>query len=130
LLLALDKADDLDKAPILAALFQAFLRGEIRSAEFRRLTAAVNSAVIDDLRELSSFGVRPVGNAEEYSDVINALRHTGLTGSADGFSLAFGGGPTFDEAILPLGKTFVHILERQEQAGQATGESTSSVDEA
>ncbi|MBD1854553.1 MULTISPECIES: hypothetical protein [Leptolyngbya] len=130
LLLALDKADDLDKAPILAALFQAFLRGEISSAEFRRLTAAVNSAIIDDLRELAELGPNPVGDAKERSELIEALNHTGLTGSASDFTLLIDGGPTLDQAIPPLGKTFVRILERQGQAGQTTGESASSVDEA
>ena len=49
LLLAIDQINDLEKAPILAKMFAAFLRGETNSAGFRRMTAAVNAAVVDDL---------------------------------------------------------------------------------
>ena len=47
---ALDKADELDKAAIIATLFRALVRKRIDALSFRRLTIAVNQVFAPDLR--------------------------------------------------------------------------------
>jgi hypothetical protein len=108
LILALDEINDLEKAPILAALFAAFLSGEITKADFRRITAAVNSAVADDLLALAALGSDPSGSSAEYSPLIDALRHTGLTG--DSHDAIIAGDVDLAAAVSPLGKSFVRAI--------------------
>jgi hypothetical protein len=109
LLLAIEQINDLEKAPMLARLFTAFLRGEMSAADFRRLTAAVNAAVVDDLQTLAGLGSNPSGSSRDYKDLVEALRHTGLTDSihrtivtSDDVNLA--------EAVTPLGRTFARAV--------------------
>jgi hypothetical protein len=109
LLLALDEINDLTKAPILAAVFAAFLRGKISPADFRRITAAVNSAVVDDLNTIASLGPNPSGSAKQHGEVLNALRHTGLTDTAQDVVVA--GTSDLTEAVTPLGKLFIAALD-------------------
>lgn len=108
LLLAIDIADDLAKTPIIASVFQAFLQGDISKGEFRRIIAAVNAAVVDDLLAVAAFGAEPSGSSKEHSALINALRHTGLTDEARTVWVA--GSPDLAEAITPLGKAFARAI--------------------
>lgn len=117
LLLALDSMNDLEKAPILAALFTALLKGEMSKADFRRITAAVNSTVVDDLQALASLGPNPKGSSKAYVAVIDGLRHTGLTGEPRDVVVA-STDVDLAEAVTPLGKIFSRALAR---FGAATG---------
>jgi hypothetical protein len=108
LLLALDAMDDLEKAPIIAALFAAFLRGEITKPDFRRMMNAVTSAVTDDLLELASLGSEPSGFVGKHATLINSLRHTGLTGDSSVTVIA--GEADFTEAVSPLGQSFLRAM--------------------
>jgi hypothetical protein len=109
LLLAIDIADDLGKTSIIAAVFQAFLQGHISKSEFRRIIAAINAAVLDDLLAVAAFGAEPSGSGKEHSDLINALRHTGLTGEAKAVYVR-PESPDLAEAITPLGKAFARAV--------------------
>lgn len=113
LLLALDSMNDLEKAPILAALFTAFLKGEMSKADFRRTTAAVNSAVVDDLHTLTSLGPNPKGSYKEknHRAVIEGLRHTGLTDDPRDIVVT-NDEPDLADAVTPLGKVFILALGR------------------
>ena len=122
LLLAIDLADDLKKAPIIAALFQAFLRGDVNKSEFRRMVAAVNAAVVEDLLELAAIGTKPIGTAEEHTTLIDALRHTGLTDTA--LNIVTHGVPDLEETITPLGRAFASAISSDHRATQ--GDSASS----
>jgi hypothetical protein len=108
LLLALDAMDDLEKAPILAATFAAFLRGEITKPDFRRMTKAITSAVTDDLLALASLRPEPSGFVGNHAALINSLRHTGLTG--DSSVTVISGELDFAEAVSPLGHSFVRAM--------------------
>lgn len=118
LVLSLDEINDLEKAPILAALFTAFLRQEITNPDFRRLTAAVNSAVVDDLFELASLGPDPSGNAKAYAAVVDALRHTGLTGEVQ-IGIATEEDVDLKDAVTPLGKLFVRAIDRSRKSNKS-----------
>jgi len=115
LLLAIDLADDLAKTPIIASVFQAFLQGDMSKSEFRRIIAAVNAAVVDDLLEVAAFGAEPSGSAKEHSILIDALRHTGLTEDARTFLVAQGN-PDLAVAITPLGKAFARAMSSSSYA--------------
>ena len=109
LLFAIDQINDLDKAPILARIFAAFLRVEISSADLRRMTAAVNGATVDDLRSLAGLGPDPSGESGGHKDLVDALRHTGFTDST-AHSLVTSDAVDLREAITPLGKAFARAV--------------------
>lgn len=66
------------------------------------MVAAVNAATVDDLFEVTDIGVEPNGSAKKYSDLINALRHTGLTD--DPLKSMIRGKSCLEDAITPLCK--------------------------
>ena len=109
LLLAIDKIDDLQKAPVLAAIFASFLRGEMSNADLRRLIFAVNSAAVDDILKLASMGRRPSGQSKEYEAVLSALTHTGI--SQDGVDYVVAEDLTdISKMITPLGEKFLDAV--------------------
>jgi hypothetical protein len=113
LVLALEAINDLDKAPMLAAIFTAFLLGEIDQVEFRRMTAAVDAAMVDDLLALIRLDPRaPSGyRSKNYIATMDLLRHTGLTTEARNVIVA--SGEELDphgDAVTPLGKKFIKIM--------------------
>lgn len=114
LLLVIDQIDDLAKAPIIAVIFRALLQRDIDKSEFRRMVAAVNAALVDDLLEVIDLGVEPNGSLDGHSDLINALRHTGLTDDPK-MTIAYGDADLKD-AVTPLGKNFNRIMSTSEDA--------------
>ena len=108
--LALDDINDLAKAPMLAAIFAALLRGEMSPADFRRISAAVNAAVVDDLVALAALGPDPSGKSDDYAAVVNAMRHTGLTDSTV-HNVVTSNRVDLTEAVTPLGKAFAQALK-------------------
>jgi hypothetical protein len=104
LLLALDAIDDLEKAPILAAVFSAFLLGEIDKAQFRRMTAAVRAGMSDDLLALAS--------GSDNIELVDSLRHTGLTGDRPGDSGRFWPAESLVDAVTLLGEKFIGVMAR------------------
>jgi hypothetical protein len=107
LVFALNTMDDLEKAPILAAVFTAFLLGEINNVEFRRITAAVNAALVDDLLALASLGSESGGKSDQM-EVVDSLRHTRLTVESGTFWTP----ETLGDAVTPLGKKFIDAMAR------------------
>ncbi|SRR6266478_2614114 len=106
LLLAIDKIDDLQKAPVLAAIFASFLRGEMSKADLRRLIFAVNSAAVDDILTLASIGLDPSGRSKECTDALTALQHTGLSQAGVEFVVTEKDADISD-MITPLGQKFL-----------------------
>ncbi len=72
---ALDRADELDKAEIIAAVFRALVRRRIDVTTFRRITGAVNQSFAPDLRAAAdAVGRGHVLNA----DLLRRLLPSGL----------------------------------------------------
>lgn len=110
LLLAIDSTDDLEKAPIIAAVFQAFLRGGLDKVEFRRIIAAINASVVEDLLEIATLGSEPEGSSESYSTLLTSLSHTGLTTSNEETYIR-SQKVDLTKAVTPLGKAFARAIE-------------------
>jgi hypothetical protein len=112
LLVALESMNDLEKAPIHAAVFTAFLRGMMTRAQFRRLTWAVDAAVVDDLW---AFAAVVSGSGEMTPDVergaaiLNALQHTGFADSPTEVSV-YPGSINLTAAVTPLGRMLAAAL--------------------
>lgn len=110
LILAIDAMNDLAKAPMIAAVFTEFLKGEINHADFRRITAAINLAIVDDLSQLASLGPDPAGPSKPHEALVDSLHHTGLTGATSDY-LLLESNVDLATAILPLGKVFAAALK-------------------
>lgn len=59
ILFSLDKISDTDKSKFLAKIFIAYVRGKIDFSDFRRITEAVNTAFVDDLKTLNNKVTNP-----------------------------------------------------------------------
>jgi hypothetical protein len=51
-LLLLDRADDMDKAPLLGRAFVAFIDGKVTEEQLKRMTAGIDRALMDDINRL------------------------------------------------------------------------------
>ncbi|HST61795.1 MAG TPA: hypothetical protein VLK84_24055 [Longimicrobium sp.] len=117
-LLSIDAITDLEKAPVLAYIYAAYLRDQIDFDTFRRLLAAVNQSIVDDLWTLTA--EEPAnGKWEENAHqtrwmAIEALRTTGITAlSRDSFALVNKRSFATTE-ITSLGRTLIVILRDAE----------------
>jgi hypothetical protein len=72
---ALNQADGLDKAAILAVLFRALVRKQLDVASFRRLTSAVNQVFAADLRAAADHHRR---GQEVPADLLRRLLPSGI----------------------------------------------------
>lgn len=84
LVLILDRLDDMEKPQMIATVFAAFMRGKIGFDIFRRLAAAIDVGVVEDLREFAKFKPFPIGPPKRQDNQarllhINLIR-TGLVG--------------------------------------------------
>ncbi len=114
LVLAIDAMNDMEKAPLLAAVFASFLRGEISKPDFRRLIAAINSAVVDDLSALAAVGPEATGKVDKLESVMSSLRHTGLTIDASG-GIRLQPYNELSDTVTDLGKTFLRVVNSQKR---------------
>jgi hypothetical protein len=117
LLLSIDSINDLEKAPILALVFGAFLRGEIDLDDFRRLTSAVTLAMVNDLWLLADLESDSAGDADsklEYFQrlaALHSLRITGLASLSDSAFALVGKRSFISTAVTPLGNVLIRILQ-------------------
>ena len=61
LVLLLDKMDDMDKAEMLAKIFEPYVKGKIPFECFRRLASAIDLGFLEDLQALASAPKNPKG---------------------------------------------------------------------
>ncbi len=121
LLLSLDSMNDLQKAPLLALVFSAYVRGKIGLESFRRLTAAIGLAMVEDIWELvKEDDPEDVKESRERRTLaLHALRITGLTALSDtAFSLV-GKSSYITTALTPLGELIIDILKEARQTPAA-----------
>jgi hypothetical protein len=107
---ALERADELDKAAILAQLFRALVRRRIDADTFRRLCNAVNQAFAADLRSLAAPNG---GEGAPDSDVLRRLLPTGLAELPKRATTPlYPGSVTFllDPELSPSGRELIAIL--------------------
>jgi hypothetical protein len=120
LLLSIDAINDLDKAPILAYVFAAFLRNEISLTLLQRLNGAVNLALVEDLWALAEEPQGGHWEEESYQrrlHALRALRITGLSSLSDS-AFAFVGKRSFiGTEITGLGEILVRILRKSPGMG-------------
>jgi hypothetical protein len=112
LLLSLDSMNDLEKAPILAVVFGAYVRREISLDIFRRLSAAIGLAMVEDVWELSKEDDPHGGQQSRHRRMlaVHALRITGLTALSDSAFAFVGKSSYIATAITPLGDVLIGIL--------------------
>lgn len=128
--LSIDALTELEKAPILAYLYVAYLRGMIDLATLQRLLHAVNLSVAEDLWSLA---MDLPENGSEKSEAhrrrwtaMQTLRTTGLT-SYEGSSLALRGlPPSAGSEETALGKTLVAIMRDAERRMNGRGSTDSA----
>lgn len=109
LMLILDRLDDIEKTDFLAKCFKAYLCANISLDQFRRLSAAIDIAFIDDLKTICNDNF----NCEEEKEQIclSNLVRTGLVEfRASGIEVTWEGIGTIRYSLSPLGKQFVSII--------------------
>ena len=105
LVLLLERLDDLEKPNIIGKCFAYYLSNKISFADFRRLSAAIELAFIDDLYALLGEHI------EKSSFVIDSKENLVRTGliRIQG-SGAIGGGDEIHYFLSQLGQLFVNIM--------------------
>jgi hypothetical protein len=85
----LDKLDDLEKAKMLAKMFAALVRKHIDYADFRRLSAGIDRAFVEDLKTLAAQPPKPELKSDKF---LSLLLPTGfaLTGGGESRGGAIG----------------------------------------
>ena len=85
-ILAINRIDDMDKLPILGRIFRAYVGGAITYDQFRRLYAAIDSAVLTDLLAFCNSGITSgdpafshLSNSGLTAVSTNALDERGMT---------------------------------------------------
>lgn len=121
-LLSLNAITDLEKAPVLAYIYAAYLRDEISFETLRRLLNAVNQAMVEDLWALAE---EPAEEGKWAGDVharrlqaIHALRTTGLAQLSDSAFLMAGKRSFIGNEVTPLGTVLIEILRAVRRAEQ------------
>ena len=112
LVLVLDRLDDMEKPPMIARVFAAFVRGKISFDVFRRLAAAIDLGAVDDLKEFVKIqpGASPQrrGADQNTQTLRTNLTRTGLVSLPAYHGTAPMLGVTFREN--QLGKVFREIM--------------------
>lgn len=104
--LAINRVDDMDKLPILSLVFCAFVGGRITLDQFRRIYAAVDSAVVSDLLAF----LNPDAKADDsiFSNLPNsgftAISRRAISGHGDFIPLRI--------EKTELGETFQQIMAK------------------
>ncbi len=107
LLPALDKLDDIAKAPLLARAFARYMQGEFDFSTFQRLAAAVDRCLIEDFAELEHLTKpKPLDNY-----VGDMLVSAGLV-ILHGFPGIRGPGAKNTYALSELGELFLSVVVR------------------
>ena len=108
LVLILDRLDDIEKTDFLAECFKAYLCKKISFDQFRRLSAAIDIAFMDDLKTIC--GER--SNAEEAEQIyLSNLARTGLVKFiASGIQGTWNEMGNIKYSLSPLGRQFVSIV--------------------
>jgi hypothetical protein len=106
LCLILEKLDDLEKIPLLAKAFIAFLRTKIDFTDYRRLAASIDRCFVPDTKFLTAFGV------EEYLEdrkIVETLSNAGFIELSSIPSIK-GEGAKNKYAITDLGRLFFEYV--------------------
>lgn len=115
LLGSLHAFNDFEKTPILGKIYRSFVLGEIGFDTVRRLSNAVNLAVVDDLTALySAHPDSKVMTEEARADFVtslHALRITGLASLEDTAFAFVGRNSYIGTAVAPLGTEFIRIMQ-------------------
>lgn len=108
LVLILDRLDDIEKTDFLAKCFRTYLCNNISFDQFRRLSAAIDIAFIDDLKTICS----ELTNVEEEEHIcLSNLARTGLVEfRASGIPGTWNEMGTIRYSLSPLGRQFVGII--------------------
>ena len=111
LLLLIDRLDDIDKPDFVAKCFGAYLSDSISFELFRRLSAAIDIAFVDDLKAICREGIDIEGEGNIY---LSNLSRTGLvnfrSSGVEGTWEAMG---SIRYSLSPLGRRFVEIIKLQ-----------------
>lgn len=115
LALTIDAMNDLEKAPILALVFAAYVRGEITIGELLRLNSAVNLAMAEDLWLFAGIerGAESLVEVDHRKRLaaMRALRITGLTEISDSAWQFSKHKSYINNAVTPAGETLIEILK-------------------
>ncbi|MDB9822851.1 hypothetical protein OAC89_04045 [Deltaproteobacteria bacterium] len=108
LVLILERLDDIEKTDFLAKCFRAYLCNNISFDQFRRLSAAIDTAFIDDLKTICSERT----NVEEEENIcLSNLTKTGFVEfRASNMQDTWNEMGTIKYSLSPLGKQFVDII--------------------
>ena len=101
IVLILDKLDDLEKAAMLAKMFAALVRKRIDYADFRRLSAGIDRAFVDDLKILTA---QPPSSSLNNEKFLRLLEPAGFVSTGGGVSRHGALGTRTD--LNSLGKLF------------------------
>jgi hypothetical protein len=106
IVLAINKLDDMEKPELLGKIFRAYVRGVITNDQFRRLTAAVDAALVSDLLQ---FGI----TGSKDNPVLKNLMGTGLTTTGT-TALTATGQPVFNTIVkTEIGEVFQKLYRDQ-----------------
>ena len=101
IVLILDNLDDMEKAAMLAKIFAALVRRHVDYADFRRLSAGVDRAFIDDLEKLIA---QPKDSELKDEKFLRLLEPAGFASTGGGVSWAGAHGTRTQ--VSALGKLF------------------------
>jgi hypothetical protein len=91
-LLVIERADDMEKAPLLGRALAAFIEGKVTEEEFMRMTAGIDRALMDDINRLTELEQTNSKNSCPWaaglmSAGLAGFRVSGLTGGTYTFYL-------------------------------------------
>ncbi len=111
LVLLLDKMDDMDKAEMLAKIFEPYVKGKIPFECFRRLASAIDLGFLEDLQALASAPKNPKGFIFPF---LSNLIRTGLAEiNPTAVPVSDGWGQnvvTLQHRTSPLGKIYIGCM--------------------
>ena len=105
LTLLLERMDDVEKAPLLARAFAAFLKKGISLVEFKRIARAIDMCMPEDLREVHNFDHAN----DAHGDITHNLAASGLIEMVS-FALIQGPDTSPTYVITDFGRQFVRIV--------------------
>ncbi|MBI1920306.1 MAG: hypothetical protein HYS23_04400 [Geobacter sp.] len=109
LVLAINRVNDMDKMPILGLVFRAYIEGKITYDQFQRIYAAVDGAVISDLRAFIA------SDAKADDPTFSCLINTGFTAISRRAVSGHGDFIPLRVEKTDLGETFRQVMSGNEQ---------------
>ncbi|MCU7851501.1 MAG: hypothetical protein KZQ80_04745 [Candidatus Thiodiazotropha sp. (ex Monitilora ramsayi)] len=110
-LLVLDKLSDLKKADLLGFYFSCFLGGHLDQYQYRRITAAIDTAFIDDIEKLLESGANELLSQKQFME---SLLSSGITVISAGTTIDSSGELFYE--LTSMGSQMIELWQEYKQS--------------